>query len=70
MRPRTVIELAKSFGLKVTAEGVEDAATAAALAGLGCDTLQGYHYSPPLPNEKFVAWLENYRSTGHERRHG
>jgi predicted signal transduction protein with EAL and GGDEF domain len=58
---RTVIELAKSFRLKVTAEGVEDAATAAALAELGCDTLQGYHYSPPLPNAKFVAWLEAYR---------
>jgi EAL domain-containing protein (putative c-di-GMP-specific phosphodiesterase class I) len=67
---RTVIELAKSFGLRVTAEGVEDAATAAALADLHCDTLQGYHYSPPLPNAKFVAWLEAYRADAARRRHG
>jgi predicted signal transduction protein with EAL and GGDEF domain len=67
---RAIVELAKSFGLKVTAEGVEDAATALALAELGCDTLQGYHYSPPLPNGKFVAWLEDYRVEGRDRRHG
>jgi EAL domain-containing protein (putative c-di-GMP-specific phosphodiesterase class I) len=67
---RTVIELAKSFGLEVTAEGVEDGATAAALADLRCDTLQGYHYSPPLPNAKFVAWLESYRADADKRRHG
>jgi diguanylate cyclase (GGDEF)-like protein len=58
---RTVIELAKSFGLEVTAEGVEDAETAAALAELGCDQLQGYHYSAALPQTAFVAWLESYR---------
>jgi predicted signal transduction protein with EAL and GGDEF domain len=67
---RAIMELAKSFGLKVTAEGVEDAATALALAELDCDTLQGYHYSPPLPNAKFVAWLEDYRVEGRDRRHG
>ena len=65
---RAVIELAKSFGLKVTAEGVEDAATAAALAALRCDTLQGYHYSEALPHAKFVAWLEAYRMHEDERR--
>jgi diguanylate cyclase (GGDEF)-like protein len=59
----TVIELAKSFGLKVTAEGVEDGATAAVLAQLQCDRLQGYFYSRPLPQKEFIAWLERYALT-------
>ena len=57
---RTIIELAKGFGLKVTAEGVEDEATAAALAGMRCDRLQGFYFSKPLPQAEFVGWLESY----------
>ncbi len=57
---RTVIELARSFGLRVTAEGVEDKATAGMLAQLHCDRLQGYFYSRPLPQSEFIAWLESY----------
>jgi len=65
---RAVIELAKSFGLKVTAEGVEGAETALALAELRCDALQGYYFSPPLPHSQFVAWLEGYRVPERARR--
>ena len=57
---RAVLELARSFGLSVTAEGVEDASTATELRALGCDELQGYYYSKPLPQRDFVTWLENY----------
>jgi EAL domain-containing protein (putative c-di-GMP-specific phosphodiesterase class I) len=57
---RTVVELAKGFGLKVTAEGVEDKATADALAALKCDRLQGYLYSKPLPHRAFIDWLHAY----------
>jgi diguanylate cyclase (GGDEF)-like protein len=57
---RTIIELAKGFGLKVTAEGVEDETTAAVLSDLKCDYLQGYYYSRPLPQQQFTAWLEDY----------
>jgi diguanylate cyclase (GGDEF)-like protein len=57
---RTVIDLAKSFGLMVTAEGVEDRPTAEMLAQLGCDRLQGYFYSKPLPQTKFIEWLDAF----------
>jgi EAL domain-containing protein (putative c-di-GMP-specific phosphodiesterase class I) len=57
---RTVVELAKNLGLKVTAEGVEDKATAGALAALRCDRLQGYLYSKPLPHRAFIDWLHAY----------
>ena len=57
---RTVIDLAKSFGLVVTAEGVEDHATAEMLAQMNCDRLQGYFYSKPLPQAKFIEWLNAF----------
>jgi EAL domain-containing protein (putative c-di-GMP-specific phosphodiesterase class I) len=42
-----MIGLARGLGLKVTAEGVETAAEAKALAALGCDHLQGFHFGRP-----------------------
>ncbi len=57
---RTIINLAHDFGLQVTAEGVEDEQTADALAALGCDYLQGYYFSRPLPQSDFIAWLSDY----------
>jgi diguanylate cyclase (GGDEF)-like protein len=41
------IELARSLGLKIVAEGIEDAATLALVRRLGCDTAQGYHLARP-----------------------
>ena len=58
---RAIIELARGFGLDVTAEGVEDQKTATELRALKCDRLQGYYYSRPLSQKEFVAWLETYR---------
>ena len=58
---RTIIDLAHSFGLQVTAEGVEDQKTADALAALSCDYLQGYFFSRPLPQGEFIAWLTEYQ---------
>lgn len=54
---RTMVELAHNLGLKVTAEGVEDAATLELLAVLGCDTMQGYHVSRPLGEKPFGDWM-------------
>jgi EAL domain-containing protein (putative c-di-GMP-specific phosphodiesterase class I) len=48
--------LAQSFDLGVLAEGVENHTQLKALADLGCDQMQGYHFSHPLP----VARLEEF----------
>jgi len=46
---RTVIELAHSLGLSVTAEGVETLAQEAMLRQWGCDIVQGFLHSRPAP---------------------
>jgi diguanylate cyclase (GGDEF)-like protein/PAS domain S-box-containing protein len=53
---QSTIDLAHHLGLRVVAEGVEDAPTAALLAELGCDLAQGYHFSRPLPAAEVSAW--------------
>jgi diguanylate cyclase len=46
---RATVQLARSLGARSVAEGVEDAAQAAALRDMGCDVAQGYWLSKPLP---------------------
>ncbi|SDO66370.1 bifunctional diguanylate cyclase/phosphodiesterase [Geodermatophilus sp. DSM 45219] len=55
---RHTVALAHDLGLTLTAEGVEDADTAAVLARLGCDTAQGYAVARPMPVDALLAWLE------------
>jgi EAL domain-containing protein (putative c-di-GMP-specific phosphodiesterase class I) len=51
------VALAHALGLRLVAEGVEDAATGAALARLGCDIAQGFAIARPMPVEDFLRWL-------------
>ena len=52
---RSTIELAHELGLKVVAEGVEDAACLATLKTLNCDTAQGWHIGKPIVADEFFA---------------
>jgi EAL domain-containing protein (putative c-di-GMP-specific phosphodiesterase class I) len=54
---RSTINLGHDLGLRVVAEGVEDAATLSQLSGLGCDLIQGFHVSKPLAGPAFTDWL-------------
>ena len=51
-----VVALGHSLQLKIVAEGVETGAQAEFLRSLGCDEMQGYLLSRPLPAEALVAW--------------
>ncbi|MCW2605920.1 MAG: putative Diguanylate cyclase/phosphodiesterase [Frankiales bacterium] len=57
---QAVVTLAASLRLEVVAEGVEDERSWDRLAVLGCDSIQGYHVSRPLPSERVVPWLREY----------
>jgi diguanylate cyclase (GGDEF)-like protein len=57
---RSTIELARSLGRTVTAEGVEDKATLDRLASLGCQAAQGYYLARPLPAAECEAWLREF----------
>ena len=50
------IQLAHALGLRAVAEGVETETQRLALADLGCDLAQGYHYARPLPADALRAW--------------
>jgi EAL domain-containing protein (putative c-di-GMP-specific phosphodiesterase class I) len=54
---RSTINLGHDLGLKIVAEGVEDAATLIELSAMGCDLIQGYHISRPLPATDFHEWM-------------
>jgi EAL domain-containing protein (putative c-di-GMP-specific phosphodiesterase class I)/CheY-like chemotaxis protein len=56
------IEIGHELGMKVTAEGVETREQLEFLRRQGCDSAQGYFFSPPLPAHEMVYWLDAYRS--------
>ena len=55
---RSIIQLAHNLELSVVAEGVETPAQIDFLRGAGCDRLQGYFASKPLPAREFVRLLQ------------
>ncbi|NMC32964.1 MAG: EAL domain-containing protein [Veillonellaceae bacterium] len=56
-----IIALAHRLGIVVVAEGIETDEQLALLKKFGCDIIQGYHLSAPLPAEKLAEWLDLQR---------
>ena len=66
----SIISMAQGMGLKVTAEGVENKAQMEQLLHFGCDEMQGYLFSKPVPEieatellhtgvrHRFALWME------------
>jgi diguanylate cyclase (GGDEF)-like protein/PAS domain S-box-containing protein len=64
---RAVLAMAHSLKLRVVAEGVESAEQVGFLLEHGCDVLQGFYFSPPVPAEqceRVLARLEETNVTG------
>ena len=67
---RSTIELAHKLGLSVVASGVEDEATLAQLRELGCDSVQGFLLSRPMPAEEIAPWVKESAWTRATREKG
>ena len=55
----TIITMAHSLGLKVVAEGVETEEQLSFMCQHGCDAMQGYFFSKPLPADQFESFLKS-----------
>lgn len=61
---RAIIQLGKSLGMQVIAEGVETAEQEAYIISEGCHEGQGYYYSKPLPARELAAFLKQAERNG------
>jgi diguanylate cyclase len=58
----STLQMAHAMGLRLVAEGVEDARTAAQLVAMGVDVLQGYHIARPMPADEIDSWVDRWHS--------
>ena len=54
----TIIQMAKNLEIETVVEGVENEKQYEMLKSMGCDNIQGYYFSKPIPEESFVRRLE------------
>lgn len=57
------IKMFHTLGISVVAEGVETAEQAEVLATNGVEFLQGYHYSKPVKEDKFLEFVQEFNKT-------
>ena len=57
---RMVVDLGRSLGMEVVAEGVETEAQQSALKQLGCHIGQGWLYARPMPADELQGWLARF----------
>ena len=55
-----VMNLAKALNIKTVAEGIETGDQIAYLKTTGCNIVQGYFFSKPLPADEFERWIEAF----------
>lgn len=64
----SVIRMAKLLNMNIVAEGVETREQLSFLKGAGCDWIQGYYFSKPLPLRDFRQLLKEYQTKAEEAR--
>jgi diguanylate cyclase (GGDEF)-like protein len=64
---KAVVEMARSLGITVTAEGIETQAQQTWMQHLGCDSAQGYLFARPMPPEDYLKLFVDRRGAGRER---
>ena len=64
---KSLVDLARGFGIRSVAKGVETVEVAAALQAMSCDAAQGQQLSPPLHPAAATAWLTSGGAAGPPR---
>ena len=64
---KAVIDMARSLGINITAEGIETQAQQTWMQHLGCDSAQGYLFARPMNVDDFVQMFIDRRGVGRER---
>ncbi len=64
---KAVIDMARSLGINITAEGIETQAQQTWMQHLGCDSAQGYLFARPMNIDDFVQMFIDRRGVGRER---
>ncbi len=54
---KLIIDIAKFLDVPVVAEGVEDEIQVNTLKKMGCDVIQGFYFSKPVPPEEFEKFI-------------
>jgi EAL domain-containing protein (putative c-di-GMP-specific phosphodiesterase class I)/GGDEF domain-containing protein len=57
---KTVIELARALGMRVVAEGIDNAEALEIIADLGCHMAQGFYIGRPMRGDLVPAWIDRY----------
>lgn len=57
---KTVIEMAHSMGIDITAEGIETEEQLNTMKELGVDYIQGYYFARPLPEHEYLKFIQNH----------
>ena len=57
-----IVQLGKTLGLNVIAEGVEDEGQGILLKEMGCNEVQGFFYGKPMPRKDLYTWLEGHNT--------
>ena len=58
---KLIIDIAKFLDVPIVAEGVEDEVQLNVLKKMGCDIVQGFYFSRPVPADEFEKFIEEER---------
>ncbi|MFB9952290.1 EAL domain-containing protein [Rhizobium puerariae] len=60
----SIVEIGRSQGIEIVAEGVETSAHIEILRSLGCQVLQGYALAKPMPASDFISFAQEWQAAG------
>lgn len=58
---KVIIQMAKTLGIAVVAEGVETREQMLFLKNIGCEYIQGFYFAKPMPRDEFLAFIVEAR---------